>query len=267
MSAMELATRAVKAMLFLAIMAMFVCAAYMSRAGCPACLAEFANNGVSLDNLALQLPANGDELGRTLYLGKAVSTDVRNTYEKQTDAGDVFVWLYPTQFVLACLYFSMLSKQKASWLVLFAASAVMVFAGLFGHQENVYIHSILKDTGGHLDRLAIAVKRASTDKWLCFGLASLIAAGALIVQLLSGGQTRKFVNVSCATLTVVFALVTVGLSRGSRAVIGLGALAYLLFPMMLLWLLYAKPIAEKMDGWLRRRLLIGGPGVARKEPV
>ncbi len=276
MSAMESAIRAVKAMLLVAILAVFVSVAYTSRAGCPACLAEFASNGVKLDNLALQLPATGVELGRTLYLGKAVSADVRTAYQKQTAVDDVFLWLYPAQFALMCLYFSMLSRQKASWVLLFAASALMVFAGVFDHQENVYIYSILKDKGGHFDQLARAVRSVSTEKWLCFGWASLIAAVALLVQLLSGKQTtlrgaelpvRKSANVSCITLMMVFALVVAGLKTGNRDVIGLSALAYLSLLAMLLWLLFVRPLAEKMDAWLRGRLALGGPSIVRKEPT
>ena len=257
MNTAKWAAQAVKVGLFLATLAVLVCAAYMSQVGCPACLVEFASNGVKPDVLALELPAGGDELRRTLYLGKPFSQAVRDIYEKQTNVDDVFLWLYPAQFVLTCFYFTMTGETKLSRLQLIAAAVVMVFAGRLDHRENSFIHAILRDSGAHFNQLAASVRHASTQKWLCFGVAAFLSATGLVLQIRGGGPkglTKSEAGLLCAILTLVFALVMVGMAAGNREVIGSSALAYSLFPLALLWLLYLKPLAEKIDDWLRSRL-------------
>ena len=234
-----------------------MCAAYMTGMGCPPCLPEFASNGVKVDVLALELPAGGDELRRKLYLGKPFSQDVRDVYERQTKVDDVFLWLYPAQFVLACFYFALTGERKVAQLLLIAASLTMIIAGWLDHRENSFIHAILGDPGAHFDPLATAVKGVSMQKWLCFGLAAFLAAAGLSLQTRGGrpgGSTTRVVGVLCAILMLVFTLVMVASAVGNREVIGWSALAYSLFPMVLLWLLYVKPWAERIDGWLRGRL-------------
>jgi len=261
-SAEKWAEKAVGAALFLAIVAVMACAGYMSRVGCPACLAEFAGNGVKLDVLALQLPANEDELERTLYLPKPFSKDVRQVYERQTKVDDVFLWLYPAQFVLACFYFALASQTKPGRLLLAAASAAMVVAGIFDHHENAFIHTMVGDSNPRLDQLAILVRHASIEKWVFFGSASSLAAAGLVLDILgrrpipgikATGLTENAAMVVCVTLLLVSAPAMAGTATGNREVIRLSGVAYSLFLVALLWLLYLKPWAERIDGWLRRR--------------
>jgi hypothetical protein len=257
------AARATEVALFFVMSALFTCAVYMSRVGCPACLPEFSSNGVKLDVLALELPANGDELRRILYLGKSYSSAVRDVYEKQTKVDDVFLWLYPAQFVLACFYFSLPGLKKASQLLLIAASLAMIIAGWLDHQENSLIHAILKDSGAHLNLLALAVRGVSMQKWLSFGVAAFLAAVGLALQTHGDGPasfTKSAVAFVCTILVLVSVLTAVGLA-GNREVIGWSAWAYSLFPVSLLWLLYLKPWAEQIDAQLRVRLGLRHPKV------
>jgi len=257
-NAAKWAVRAIEVTLFFAISALLTCAVYMSRVGCPACLAEFSANGVKLDVLALELPANGDELRRTLYLGKPYSQAVRDVYEKQTKVDDVFLWLYPSQFVLACFYFALAGERRVSQLLLIAASVAMILAGIFDHQENGLIHAILKDSGAHLNQLAIAVKGVSMQKWLSFAAAAFLAAAGLAFQTVGDGPksfTKSAAPLLYAVLVLVSLLTGVG-AAGNREVIGWSAWAYSFFPITLLWLLYLKPWADKIDERLRVRLAL-----------
>jgi hypothetical protein len=229
----------------------------MSRIGCPACLAEFAGNGVKLDVLALELPAGGNELRGTLYLGKPFSRTVRDVYDKQTNVDDVFLWLYPAQLVLACLYFALTGEAKLSRLLLIAASLAIVLTGWLDQRENSLIHAILSDSGSHFNQLARHVSHASMQKWLCFGGAALLAAAGLEFQIRDGRSehlTAGATGVVRAALISTFLLVIVGRALGNRDMVGWSAVAYSLFPLALLWLLYLKPWAEGLDAWLRSRL-------------
>lgn len=229
----------------------------MSRVGCPACLAEFAGNGVKLDVLALELPANGDELRGTLYLGKPFSPAVRGVYDKQTNVDDVFSWLYPAQFVLACLYFVLTSEVKLARLLLLAASLAMIWAGWLDHRENSFIHAILSDSGSHFNQLAREVSHVSMQKWLCFGGAALLAAAGLVLQMgdrRSVGLRKSTAVVLCSALISTFLLIIAGRALGNRNIVGWSVITFSIFPLALLWLLYLKPWAESLDAWLRSRL-------------
>ncbi len=257
MSALKFATKFVKVALFLAIVALFVCAAYISRVGCPACLAEFAGNSVRLDVLALELPTGGDELRGTLYLGKPFSQTVRDVYAKQTNVDDVFLWLYPAQFVLGCFYFALTSEVKPARLLLLAANLAMIWAGWLDHRENSFIHAILSDSGSHLNQLAREVSHVSMQKWLCFGVADLLAATGLVLQIgdrRPEGLTGSATGVLCAALISTCSLLIVGRSLCNRNIVGWSAIAFSIFPLAMLWLLYLKPWAESLDARLRSRL-------------
>ncbi len=253
----KFATKFVKVALFFAIVASFVCATYMSRLGCPACLEGFASNDVKLDVLALEMPADGDELRRSLYVLKPFSQAVRDIYQRQTNVGEIFSWLYPSQFVLACLYFALAGETKLSRLLLIAASLAIVLTGWLDHSENSFIHAILADPGAHFNALAPTVKHVSMQKWLCFGAAAFLAAAGLAVQMRDGRSEHPSGNatgVLCAVLISTFLLVIVGRALGNRNMVGWSAVAYSLFPLALLWLLYLKPWAESLDAFLRSRL-------------
>jgi hypothetical protein len=257
------ATRVVKGGLFIAIASVFVSGVHMSRVRCPACLPEFASNGVKLDSLALELPANGDELRWTLYLRKPYSQAVRDVYGRQTNVDDVFLWLYPTQFVLACLYFSLIGGAKVSRLLFIAAGLIMVLAGWLDHRENSFIHAILMDQGSHFNQLAAAVRPVSMQKWLCFGIAALLGATGLAFRLRSDRKhpvdpsqslTTNALRLLSGSLMLTSFLTIAGWAQNDRTSIRSGALTYSLFLGALLWLLYLEPIAEKLDGLLRARL-------------
>ncbi len=250
------AAKVVRAALFFAIAALLLCALSMSRAGCPACLPEFASNGVKLDVLTLELPANGNELRRVLYLGKPFSRAVRDVYGEQMMVDDVFLWLYPAQFVLACFYFALICEARRSRLLLLAASLLMIWTGWLDHGENSIIHAILSDSGSRFNQLAPAVAHVSLEKWLCFGAAAFLAAAGLLLLRIGGipSLTGYAAVVICAALLSTFLLIILGWTIRSRNIIGWSAVVYSIFPLALLWMLYLKPWAERLDGWLRTRL-------------
>ncbi len=257
MSNPKWAIKVVKIALLFAIVALFVCGFSMSRAGCPGCLEEFASNGVKLDVLALEMPANGDELRRTLRVFKPFSQTVRNTYEKQTNVDDVFLWLYPAQFVLACFYFALTGGTKLSRLLLIAASLAILVVGWLDQSENVYIHATLRDSGAHFNQLAREVARISMQKWPCFGLSAFLAAAGLALRMREGGPnglSGSATGLLCAALMSTCSLVILGLATGNRSMVGWSAVPFAIFPLAVLWLLYLKQWAEITDGWLRSRL-------------
>ena len=256
MNAPKWAVTFVQVALFFSIVALFAYAVSMSRAGCPDCLEEFASNGVKLDLLALEMPADGNELRGTLYLGKPFSHAVREVYEKQTSVDDVFLWLYPAQFVLACFYFALTAGTKLSRPLLLIASLVMIFAGWLDHRENRFIHAILRDSGSHFNQLAREVTQVSMQKWLWFGMAAFLAAVGLVSRMKGGGSkglTGNASSVLCAALMSTSLLVIVGRALSNRNIVGWSAVAFSIFPLALLWLLYLKPWAESIDSWLRSR--------------
>lgn len=254
------ALKSVEAALLFSIVAWFVCTCHMSRVACPTCLEEFVSNGVKLDVLALEMPASDDELRGTLYLGKPFYGAVRDVYEKQTNVDDVFLWLYPAQFSMACFYLGLIGQAKLSRLLLVAASLAMMLAGWLDHNENSLIHAILRDSGAHFNALAPAVRHVSIEKWLCFGAAASLAAAWLALPMRGVGYNGLTWNATAllsATLTSTFLLVLAGWALGNRNIVGWSALAYSLFPLVLLWLLYLKPWAESIEGWLRSSLGMG----------
>lgn len=242
--------------LFSAIVALLLCTLAVSRAGCPACLPEFASNGVKLDVLTLELPANGNELRRAIYLGRPFSRAVRDVYGTQMKVDDVFLWLYPAQFVFACLFFALLTQVKRTRVLLLAAGLVMLWAGWLDHGENSIICLILSDSGAHFNQLAPAVAHVSMEKWVCFGSAAFLAAAGLTLVIGDAASLRlngRATGILCAALFSTFLLVILGWTLGNREIIRWSAVAYSIFPLGLLWALYLRPWAERMDRWLRIR--------------
>ena len=224
--------------LFFAIVALLFCTLALSRAGCPACLPEFASNGVKLDVLTLELPANGNELRRVLYLGRPFSNAVRDVYAKQMSVDDVFVWLYPAQFVFACFCFVRLTQVKWTRLLLLAASLVMIWAGWLDHGEKQ--HHLR-----HIERLRLALQSTGSRRGPCVDgevgvlrLSSILGGGGLTLGIGDAASLRlngRATGILCAALFSTFLLVILGWTLGNREIIRWSAVAYSIFPLGLLW--------------------------------